>query len=35
MVLLQLWIFLVVVYPNLGVSIAENFYKLPTKPRDG
>jgi ABC-2 type transport system permease protein len=30
MVLLQLWIFLVVVYPNVGVSIAENFYKLPT-----
>jgi ABC-type transport system involved in multi-copper enzyme maturation permease subunit len=30
MVLLQLWIFLVVVYPHLGVSIAENFYRLPT-----
>jgi ABC-type transport system involved in multi-copper enzyme maturation permease subunit len=30
MILLQLWIFLVVVYPHLGVSIAENFYKLPT-----
>ena len=30
MVLLQLWIFLVVVYPNLGVSIAENFFRLPT-----
>lgn len=31
MLLLQLWIFLVVVYPNLGVSIAENFTKLPTE----
>jgi ABC-2 type transport system permease protein len=30
MILLQLWIFLVVVYPHLGVSIAENFYSLPT-----
>jgi len=30
MVLLQLWIFLVVVYPHLGVSIAENFFRLPT-----
>jgi ABC-type transport system involved in multi-copper enzyme maturation permease subunit len=30
MILLQLWIFLVVVYPHLGVSIAENFYRIPT-----
>jgi ABC-type transport system involved in multi-copper enzyme maturation permease subunit len=30
MVLLQLWIFLVVVYPHLGVSVAENFYRVPT-----
>lgn len=30
MVLLQIWIFLVIIYPNLGVIIAENCYKLPS-----
>ena len=30
MVLLQLWVFLVVIYPHLGMDIAEHFYRLPT-----
>jgi ABC-type transport system involved in multi-copper enzyme maturation permease subunit len=30
LVLLQLWIFLVVIYPHLGVDIAERAYRLPT-----
>jgi len=30
MILLQAWIFVVVIYPHLGVSFAENFTKLPT-----
>ena len=29
MILLQLWIFLVVIYPHLGVNITENFSRLP------
>ncbi|MCX6563554.1 MAG: ABC transporter permease subunit [Candidatus Aminicenantes bacterium] len=29
MILLQLWIILVVIYPHLGVDIAENFFRLP------
>ncbi|HYK91186.1 MAG TPA: ABC transporter permease subunit [Acidobacteriota bacterium] len=31
MILLQVWIFLVVIYPNLGVVIASNFYRLPSQ----
>jgi len=31
MVLLQAWIFVVVIYPHLSVTIAENFTKLPTE----
>jgi len=31
LVLLQLWIFLVVIYPNLSVLIAENLYNLPSE----
>ena len=30
MILLQIWIFLIIIYPNLGVIIAENLYKLPS-----
>ncbi len=30
MILLQIWIFLVVIYPNLGVVIASNIYRLPS-----
>lgn len=30
MILLQLWIFLVVIYPHLGVDAAENFFRLPS-----
>lgn len=30
MILLQAWVFLIVIYPNLGVIAAENFFKLPT-----
>ena len=30
MVLLQIWIFLVAIYPHLGVDIAENFFRLPS-----
>ncbi len=31
MVLLQLWIFLIVIYPHLGVGVAERFTRLPTE----
>jgi ABC-type transport system involved in multi-copper enzyme maturation permease subunit len=31
LVLLQLWIFLVIIYPNLSVLIAENLYNLPSE----
>jgi ABC-type transport system involved in multi-copper enzyme maturation permease subunit len=31
MVLLQAWIFLVVIYPNLSVSLAERFHPLPSE----
>ncbi len=31
LILLQIWIFLIIIYPNLGIIIAENFYKLPTE----
>ncbi len=31
MILLQIWIFLVVIYPNLSVILAENFYELPSE----
>jgi ABC-type transport system involved in multi-copper enzyme maturation permease subunit len=31
MLLLQAWIFLLVVYPNLGIIAAENLYKLPSE----
>ena len=31
MILLQLWILLVVIYPNLGVIIASSFYRLPSQ----
>ena len=30
-ILLQIWIFLIVIYPNLSVILAENFYKLPSE----
>lgn len=30
-VLLQIWIFLIIIYPNLGAIIAENWYKLPSE----
>ena len=29
MILLQVWVFLIIIYPNLGVIIAEHGYKLP------
>lgn len=35
MVLLQLWIFLVVIYPNLSVLIADNLYNLPSEQEIG
>ena len=31
MILLQIWIFLIIIYPNLGVILAEQFYKLPSE----
>jgi ABC-type transport system involved in multi-copper enzyme maturation permease subunit len=31
MVLLQIWIFFVVIYPNLSIVIAESVYRLPTQ----
>lgn len=31
MVLLQVWIFLIIIYPNLGVIAAEKLYKLPSQ----
>lgn len=31
LILLQVWIFLIIIYPNLGVIVSENFYKLPTE----
>lgn len=31
MVLLQIWIFLVVIYPNLGIVAAKNLYRLPSE----
>jgi ABC-type transport system involved in multi-copper enzyme maturation permease subunit len=31
MVLLQAWVFLIVIYPNLGVVAAENLYTLPSQ----
>jgi ABC-type transport system involved in multi-copper enzyme maturation permease subunit len=30
MILLQIWIFLIIIYPNLGGILAENFYGLPS-----
>jgi ABC-type transport system involved in multi-copper enzyme maturation permease subunit len=35
MILLQLWIFLVIVYPNMGVIFAENIYNLPDEKEIG
>jgi len=31
MILLQAWVLLIVIYPNLGVIAAENLFKLPSK----
>jgi ABC-type transport system involved in multi-copper enzyme maturation permease subunit len=31
MILLQAWVFLIVIYPNLGITAAENLYKLPSQ----
>ncbi len=31
LVLLQIWILLIVIYPNLGVIMAENIYRLPSE----
>jgi hypothetical protein len=31
MILLQAWVFLIVIYPNLGVIAAENLFKLPSQ----
>ncbi len=31
MILLQVWVFLVVIYPNLSVTAAEHLYKLPSE----
>jgi ABC-type transport system involved in multi-copper enzyme maturation permease subunit len=31
MILLQAWVFLIVIYPNLGIIAAENLYKLPSQ----
>jgi ABC-type transport system involved in multi-copper enzyme maturation permease subunit len=31
MILLQAWIFLVIIYPNLSVTLAENLYPLPSE----
>jgi ABC-type transport system involved in multi-copper enzyme maturation permease subunit len=31
MILLQAWVFLIVIYPNLGIIAAENIYKLPSQ----
>ena len=35
MVLLQAWIFLIIIYPNLGVIAAEKLYKLPSQQEIG
>jgi ABC-type transport system involved in multi-copper enzyme maturation permease subunit len=35
LILLQIWVFLIIIYPNLGVIVAENFYKLPTEQEIG
>ena len=35
LILLQIWIFLIIIYPNLGVIVAEHFYKLPTEQEIG
>ena len=31
MILLQAWVFLIVIYPNLGIIAAENLFKLPSQ----
>jgi ABC-type transport system involved in multi-copper enzyme maturation permease subunit len=31
MILLQAWVFLIVIYPNLGIIAAENLFKLPSR----
>jgi len=31
MILLQAWVFLVIIYPNLSVTAADNLYKLPSE----
>ncbi len=31
LILLQAWIFLTIIYPNMGVVLAENFYSLPSE----
>jgi ABC-type transport system involved in multi-copper enzyme maturation permease subunit len=31
MILLQAWIFLVIIYPNMAVILSENFYSLPSE----
>lgn len=35
MVLLQVWIFLIIIYPNLGVIAAEKLYRLPSQQEIG
>jgi ABC-type transport system involved in multi-copper enzyme maturation permease subunit len=35
LILLQIWVFLIIIYPNLSVIVAENFYKLPTEQEIG
>jgi ABC-type transport system involved in multi-copper enzyme maturation permease subunit len=31
MILLQAWVFLIIIYPNLGIIAAENLFKLPSQ----
>jgi ABC-type transport system involved in multi-copper enzyme maturation permease subunit len=31
LILLQAWIFLTIIYPNMGIVLAENFYSLPSE----
>lgn len=35
LILLQAWIFLTIIYPNIGVVLAENFYSLPSEKEIG
>jgi hypothetical protein len=35
LILLQVWVFLIIIYPNLDVITAENFYKHPTEQEIG